>query len=205
METAEYAVANKISMEPAFAWWARDVLQRQDRIIKKVKSRYWKRTHKYGIELPKTVAEALEIDRKTSTDFWAKAIDKEMRKVEMAFEFLEDDQIPIGYKEIKCHLIFDIKMDLTRKARHVAGGHKTDEPKESTFSSVVSRDSVSLAFTIAALNDLEVLSADVQNAYLNAPTKERMWTRAGLEFGKAKAGRPALIKRALCTMSEELM
>ena len=38
---AEYAVANKISEEPAFAWSVRPTLKRRDRIIKKVKSRYW--------------------------------------------------------------------------------------------------------------------------------------------------------------------
>ena len=59
-------------------------------------------------------------------------------------------------------MIFDVKMDLTRKARFVAGGHQTDPPKESTYSSVVSRDSIRIAFTLAALNDLDVLSADVQ-------------------------------------------
>ena len=58
VELAEYAVANKISEEPAFAWWVCDVLRRRDRIIKKVKSRYWSRTHKFGIELPKSVGEA---------------------------------------------------------------------------------------------------------------------------------------------------
>ena len=197
VELAEYAVANKISEEPAFAWWVRDVLRRRDRIIKKVKSRYWSRTHKFGIELPKSVAEALEIDRRTGTDFWAKAIGKEMRNVMVAFEFRDDDVVPIGYKHIDCHMIFEIKMDLTRKARFVAGGHQTDPPKESTYSSVVSRDSVRIAFVIAALNDLDVLSADIQNAYLNAPTKERCYTTAGLEFGKAKQGRPVIIVRAL--------
>ena len=59
IEVVEYAVANKIAEEPAFAWWVRDVLRRRDRIIKKVKStKYWARSHKYGVELPKTVAEA---------------------------------------------------------------------------------------------------------------------------------------------------
>ena len=87
--------------------------------------------------------------------------------------------------------------DLRRKARLVAGGHKTDPPKESTYSSVVSRDSVRIAFTIAALNGLDVLAGDVQNAYLNAPTKERTYITAGLEFGPENVGRPALIVRAL--------
>ncbi len=196
VQVAEYAVANKIAEEPAFAWWIRDVLRRRDRIIKKVKSRYWKRTHKFGIRMPKSVAEALMIDKETGTDFWRKAIEKEMRNVMPAFEFRDDDKMPIGFKKIDCHMIFDIKMDLTRKARFVAGGHQTDPPKESVYSSVVSRDSVRIAFLIAALNDLEVLSADIQNAYLNAHTKERVYTIAGPEFGKDQ-GRPVLIVRAL--------
>jgi hypothetical protein len=69
------------------------------------------------------------------------------------------------------------------KARFVAGGHQTDPLKESVYSSVVSRDSVHLAFLIAALNDLEILSADIQNAYLNAPTKERIYTTACPDIG----------------------
>jgi hypothetical protein len=61
----------------------------------------------------------------------------------------------------------------------------------------VSRDSIRIAFTLAALNDLDVLSADVQGAYLNAPTKEKISTTAGLEFGADKVGRPVLIVGAL--------
>lgn len=198
VELAEYAVANKIVEEPAFAWWVRQVLRRRDRIIKKVKSRYWKKTHKYGIELPKTVERALKIDDETGTDFWRRAIEKEMKNVMPAFEFRDNDKIPDFYKKIDCHMVFDVKIgDLTRKARFVAGGHMTDPPKDSTYSSVVSRDSVRIAFLVAALNDLDVLAADVQNAYLNAPTKEKVYTIAGLEFGPQNVGRPVLIVRAL--------
>ena len=99
-----------------------------------------------------------------------------------AFEFMDDIDVPAGYKLIDCHMIFDVKMDLTRKARLVAGGHQTEVPTESTYSSVVSRDSVRIAFTLAALDDLEVLSADVQNAYLNSPTKERVFCIAAPEL-----------------------
>jgi hypothetical protein len=38
IEVAEYGVVNK---EPAFAWWAKKVLRKHDRIIRKVKARYW--------------------------------------------------------------------------------------------------------------------------------------------------------------------
>lgn len=197
VEVAEFAVSSKIADEPAFTWWVRKVLSKRDRIIGKVKTRYFSRTHKFGIEMPKSVKQALAIDRNTGTTLWKDAIEKEMRNVMPAFEFVNGDEIPPFYKAIECHMVFDIKMDLTRKARFVAGGHMTDPPRESTYSSVVSRDSVRLAFLIAALNDLNVLVGDVQNAYLNAPTKEKIYIKsAGPEFGPNQ-GRPVLIVRAL--------
>ena len=70
--------------------------------------------------------------------------------------------MPPGYKEIPCHMVFDVKMDFTWKARFVAGGHVTDPPSTLTYSSVVSRESVRIAFLIAALNDLQVCVADVK-------------------------------------------
>ena len=45
-----------------------------------------------------------------------------------------------GHKEIRYHIVFDVKMDFTRKARFVAGGHMTDAPSSLTYSSVVSRE-----------------------------------------------------------------
>jgi hypothetical protein len=65
------------------------------------------------------------------------------------------------------HCDINVKLDLVCKARFVAGGHQTDPPKELVYSIIVSRDSVCLAFLIVELNDLEILSAEVQNAYLN--------------------------------------
>jgi hypothetical protein len=71
----------------------------------------------------------------------------------------------IGFHEIGCHIIFDVKMDFTRKARFVAGGHMTMmAPSSMTYSSIVSRDSIRLAFLIAALNDLDIMSCDLENA-----------------------------------------
>jgi hypothetical protein len=144
------------------------------------------------VERLKNVKQAL-----AGTMFWKDAIEKEMRNVQPAFEFRDNDAMPVGYKKIDCHMVFNIKLDLVCKARFVAGGHQTDPPKESVYSSVISRDSVRLAFLIAALNDLEILSADVQNVYLNAPTKEKIYTIAGPEFGQGKEGRPVMIIRAL--------
>jgi hypothetical protein len=49
-------------------------------MICKVESKYWHTTHKFGIELPKNVKDAVEIDKKTGTNFWGGAIEKERKK-----------------------------------------------------------------------------------------------------------------------------
>jgi hypothetical protein len=69
-----------------------------------------------------------------------------------------------------------------------------------TFSGVVSRNSVRIAFTLTALNVLDILAADIQNAYLSAPTEERLYVVAGFEFPLNLRGRPAKIVRALYGM-----
>ena len=67
-------------------------------------------------------------------------------------------------------------MDLTRKARFAAGGHMTAPPTSMTYVSVVSRESVRIAFLLAALNDMDMLTGDIGNAYLNAYTTEKFTT-----------------------------
>jgi hypothetical protein len=98
---------------------------------------------------------------------------------------------------IDVHMVFDFKPDFARKARLVAGGHMTDPPACITNASVVSQESVRIAFLIAALNDLDVLSADIGNAYLNARAREKIYVICGPEFGDQNIGRKAIIVRAL--------
>ncbi|KAI2496582.1 Reverse transcriptase (RNA-dependent DNA polymerase) [Fragilaria crotonensis] len=88
-------------------------------------------------------------------------------------------------------------MDLTRKARLVARGNMTEATKEQTFASVVSRDTVRLFFLLAALNDLDLLSCDIQNAYLAAPNKEKVWTKFTDQLGPEYNGKRAIIAKAL--------
>ena len=207
IEVAEYAVNNRIADLPAYAWWVPHVLKKRNRIISKVKKRYWRTTHKFGIRLPKNAEEALEIDRETGTDFWEKAIKKEMSKVKNKAWQRKHGVTPddvrngrvkdmVGFQEIKCHMIFDVKMDFTRKARFVAGGHTTDAAPGITYSSVVSRDSVRLGFMLAALNGVDIMACDLENAYLNAPCKEKIWFEGGVECGEDQ-GYVLVIVRAL--------
>ena len=74
IELAEYTVANRIQEEPAFKWCVSETLRIRNRIIGKVKSCCWKTSHKYGVRLPHSVQEALQIDKETGSDFWWKAI-----------------------------------------------------------------------------------------------------------------------------------
>ena len=142
VELAEYAVANKIDHEPAFNWWVDWTLKKRNRIINKVKPKYWRTSHKYGIRLPKNMEEALRLDEANGNHFWEDAVKKEMGKVKVAYrtheahtpEEVRKRLAPelTGYQEITCHLIFDVKMDFTRKARFVANGAKTEAPASIT-------------------------------------------------------------------------
>ena len=96
-------------------------------------------------------------------------------------------------------MIFDVKFgeNYRRKARLVAGGHKTGAPSSITYASVVSRDSVIICLLLAALNGLDVLACDIKGAYLTAPAREKVVTTAGPEFGPELEGKLLRITRAL--------
>ena len=200
IELAEYVISRNIHTEPAFAWWVPHTIKKRNRIIKMVDSKVTKLRLKFGVEVPITVQQALKLDEKNGNKLWSNAIDKELKNVIIAFKLLdESEQPPVGSTKIPYHIVFDVRFDLTRKARLVAGGHKhRDVPSYETYSSVVSRDSVRIILTIAALNGLKVLAADIGNAYLNAPNRERVHVTCGPElFGPEAEGRTAVIVRAL--------
>jgi hypothetical protein len=200
VQVADYAIANQIDDQPTFAWWVPHVLKKRTRILSKIKSKYWERTHKFGIKIPKTVAQAQAIDKENGDTLWWDSIVMEMKNVRPAFERWEktEGELPVGYQKIKCHFVFDIKMGkkFRQKARLVANGNQTEAPPNLTYSSVVSRDSVRIAFLVAALNDLQLLACDIQNAYLTANCRERIYTIAGPEFG-SEAGSVMIVKKAL--------
>ena len=90
---------------------------------------------------------SLEIDRNTNTTFWREAIDLEMKHAKDAFNILDEGQKPPpGYIFIYHHILFDVKMDLRRKACLVANGSTSQPTTYLTYASVVSRDSVRIMF-----------------------------------------------------------
>ena len=106
-----------------------------------------------------------------------------MKNVEVALKFLDDGtKMPIEFKKITCHLIFDVKFDLNRKARYLGGGHLTQLSPSLSYSSVVLQDSVRIMFLVATLNNLDIKMCDIGDAYLNAETRERICLTAGQEW-----------------------
>jgi len=167
-------------------------------LVKRRTAKYLKKHQKYGIRIPKNVNEAKELGRINGNTLWMDAIAKEMENVKVAFKILDNkNEVPRDYQFVHCHMIFDVKMEnFRRKARLVAGGHMTSAPAAMTYASVVSRETVRIALTLAALNDLDVMCGDVLNAYITAPVTEKIYTTLGDEFGEDK-GKTAIIVRAL--------
>lgn len=118
-----------------------------------------------------------------------KAIEKEVKLLRDDFQCFKilkkGEHPPSNYQYIKLLWTFDVKFDGRKIARCVAGGHMTAPlHQEDTYSSVVSLDTVRLAFIAAELMGMDIVAADIGSAYIQAQTKERVYTIAGPEFGK---------------------
>ena len=152
----------------------------------------------FDVNCVKTVRRAHEIDEANGNTLWWDAIAKEMADVRVAFKILPDGSRELfGHQYMECHLVFEIKLDgFCRKAQLVVGGHMTEAPAVMTYASVVSRETVRIALTTAALNDLEVKASDIQNAYLTMRCAEKIYTKLGPKFGADK-DKLAIIVRAL--------
>ena len=59
------------------------------------------RTHKFGICVPKSVAEAKRLDKENGDTLWWDTIYKEMKNVRISFKEFEGDKISPGYQEIR--------------------------------------------------------------------------------------------------------
>ena len=183
VEVAEYERARGIDKEPAFERWLPHTLEKRQVILAALKKRIRKTTQKYGIEIPTNVEHAFELNRKNGNNLWKDALKMEMYNIVVAFEILEDGKTaPAGYTKVSGHLISSVKMDFRRKARWVLDGHKTPDPVGSKYAGVVSRESVRIAFTYAALNELGVCMADIRNTYLQSPTSQKHYIICRPEF-----------------------
>lgn len=141
IELAEFSKQRNLTHEPAFLWWVPYTLKKRNAILQKIKSKYWERTHKYGIEIPKSVVEAKRLDIKNGNHEWEEAIEMEMKKIHNAVKKHHGDPSKlVGYEEITAHMIFDVKLgkNFRKKARYILDGHKTSPNSYLTYSTVVS-------------------------------------------------------------------
>ena len=171
------------------------------RLINQVKFRNFgsKPKFKYGFEIPKNYKHAIEIDKRNGNTRWQDATELELESMAAYDVFRDhgyDAKPPPGYKNIRVHLIYDVKHDGRHKARLVADGHLTDVPNESVYSSVVSLRGLRMLLFLGELNGIETWGTDIGNAYLEAMTSERVCIIAGPEFGPLE-GHLLLIHKAL--------
>ena len=155
--------------------------------------------YQYGFQVPRTPTEAKALDEKNGNTRWQDAMALEIQQLQEYDTFQDLGRgaaAPTGYKKIRCHFVFAVKHDGRHKARLVAGGHLTDVPLESVYSGVVSLQSLRLVIFLAELNGLQLYSADIGNAYLEAKTKEKVYIVADTGFGPL-AGHTLVIHKAL--------
>ena len=153
----------------------------------------------YGFLVPRNHDQAMHLDRENGNTRWRDAELLELKQID-EYETFDDKGRGYnpgqGWKKINVHFVYACKHDGRHKARLVAGGHLTDTPIDSVYSSVVSLRGIRIISFIAELNGLEFWSTDIGNAYLESKTKEKVFIVAGPEFGD-RAGHTLIIVRAL--------
>ena len=112
-----------------------------------VKSRVVRTTHKYCIELPRpgkdTIENARKFNQKNRNTLYMTALSKEMGKPMIAFKMKNyGEKAPPGWHKATGHIVWDAKMDFTRKARWVKDDHKTPNPTTTNYLGVVLRESI---------------------------------------------------------------
>ena len=77
-----------------------------------------------------------------------------------------------GFQFASLRIIFDVKVDLRRKARLVIRVHVVNSSGREVDASTMKYVSSRILITNAAANNLDVVTGDIGNAYLNANTEE---------------------------------
>ena len=199
---AIYGKENNLLQLPGWRKFNR-LANRQKKLLRmanqaKLKSYRTAPIFKFGVQVPRNHKEAMQLDEKNGNTLWADAEARELNQIDEygTFRDVGKGVHPRGYKKISAHLVYDIKPDLRRKARLVAGGHLTETPVNSIYSSVVSLTGLKITIFLAELNQMEIWATDVGNAYLEALTEEKVYIVAGPEFGD-RHGHSLIVVKAI--------
>jgi hypothetical protein len=189
IKLALYAKERSLIYERGWRW-ARKILKDNKRFARTVKLLAGQGKagpkYKFGVQVPRNVKEAVSIDKTNGNTLWQDAMQAEIQQL---LDFGTFTILPKGetkfknmeaYTYVPMHFVFDVKFDLRRKARCVAGGNWTEPPDYDVYSGVVSIESVRIGLFVSQLNGLSVCAADVGNAFLHGYTRELVYTKADL-------------------------
>ena len=155
--------------------------------------------YKFGVRIPRNYQEAVELDRQNNDTLWQDAVKKELEAIDANRTYHSigyKAPVPGGYTKIPVHFVFDCKQDMRRKARLVAGGHKTPDPEDPVYSSVAALRSLRIVILLAELNGLKIMAGDIGYAYLQSYTKEKVVFIADASFGPLE-GHTLIIDKAI--------
>ena len=200
---AIYAKENNLLDEPGWKQFKR-LARRQQKLIRmanqaKLQSFRTRKVYKFGYIVPRNHEQAMQLDEENGNTKWVDAERTELTQLQEYKTFSDKGKgapPPSGYKKIRVHFVYDVKHDGRHKARLVAGGHLTEIPIDSVYSSVVSLRGLRLTVFLGELNGLDIWSTDIGNAYLEAETKENVYIIGGPEFGELE-GHTLVIFKAL--------
>jgi hypothetical protein len=105
--------------------------------------------YKFGIQVPKGIKNAINLDKKNGNHLWEGAIKTELKQLtdyETLIVLDSGEDLSKGYQNIAYHIVFDVKYDLRHKARLVVGGNWTVNDKEDIYLGVVQMVTVRIGF-----------------------------------------------------------
>ena len=139
----EFVVGRLIPDEPVFSLWVTFTLKKRDIIISVIRSRVSEKAHKFGIEVTMSIGHAKQLDAKNVDTLWQDSIAKDTYQVLENFNPLEDrESLPAVCTKSTGHLIFDLKMNFTRKVIWVKNGHRSPDPETSSCTRAVSHENI---------------------------------------------------------------
>ena len=132
---------------------------------------------------------------------WRHSIEKEISQLVdeyKCFKIMDNNyKPPPAYLYIPLLWTFAVKFDGRKRARCVAGGHKTPKiDTEDSTSTQVSLETIKIVILAAYFQGLYILAGDITSAYIQSYTKEKVYTIAGPEFGELE-GSVMIIDKAL--------
>ena len=91
VDVVEFSIARGIfDDEPAFSWWVPDTMRKRQAIISAIKVSARKVSHKHGIEIPKNVHHAKDLDARNGNRLWQIALEKEIYELGRGIEVKDE-------------------------------------------------------------------------------------------------------------------